>query len=155
QVQAPGFVYATSIAVPISVTAGHLLLAVMYWDHTQDPVTLVDTFGFTWTPLPKLEVVRACGGGRGAATELRAMYTRIVATGGGTVRLTQTMSAPPLGVFLVEYDGVDMANPIGPMTTQISPSASMNMFMPALSADAPGVIFAFFGDTMGMGDCTA
>jgi hypothetical protein len=154
QIQAPPYASAPSQSVMIDLTAGHLVVAAVYWDQTPNTVTLADTAGLTWTAAPKYEIPAVCGGSTGNATGAQLYYAQVSSPVMTTVTVSQTSGAQPLGVMLVEYAGLAMTNVVEAESGQVAPSASNAMFVPSFTTTRDTMVVVFFNETLGSGTMT-
>jgi hypothetical protein len=153
QVQAPGFKSAVTTSATLNETAGNLVVAAVYWDQAPNTVTLTDSAGLAWIPLTPYETPggTGCGGTTGNASGAQLYYAQVTVTGANTVTVTQTSGTQPLGVMLLEYAGIATVDPVDVTSGQLAPAASNQMIVPAMTTSSPGVIVAFFNDTVGSG----
>jgi len=154
-VVAPGYQGAAQVTDSVDGTLGDFLVAAIYWDESPDTVTLADTLGLAWASLPAQGIPSVCGGSTGNATGAQLWYAPVTVSGLNSITATQTSGTQPLGLFVLEYAGIDNANPIDATSAQIAPASSNNVFMPELTAHDDDVIVALFNDTISFGTMTA
>lgn len=142
---------ASSQASSITPAVGDLLVAALYWDESPDTITLSDSLHLAWTTLPAQGLVLACGGPSGNATGAQLAYAIVDAAGADVVTVAQTAGTHPLGMFLLEYAGVDTAQPLDVTAGLVAPSASSVMTGPVVTTTATDAIVALFVDTISFG----
>jgi hypothetical protein len=147
-VAAPGYGSGPIQEDEVRLAAGDFVVAVAYWDQTPDTVTLTDTLGLAWTAGPTEAIGSNCGGGTGNGTGAQLFFATAAAAGSGTVTVTQTSGTQPLGVFVLDYENI---GGVDSTASAVAPSSSTAMVAPPVTATDPGVVVAFFGDTIGMG----
>ena len=151
QVVAPGYVGAASQTIAIDQTAGNFLLVATYWNQNADTVAVSDTLGNAYQNRPVVKVPLVCGGGTGDSTVAQLWYAPITTTGTNMVTVAQSVGVQPLGMMLLEYTGVALADPIAAGSELAASMSSHTATAKPVVTTATTTIVAFFGDTIGNG----
>ena len=156
-VTAPGYQKAAQVTDSVTGTLGDFLVAAIYWDQAPDAITLTDTLGLPWTSLAVQGIATGglgCGGPTGNATGAQLWYAPVTVAGPNSITAAQTSGTQPLGLFVLEYRGIDNGNAIDTTGAQLAPAASNDVFMPALTTHDDDVIVVLFSDTINIGTMT-
>jgi hypothetical protein len=135
----PGFQKAAMVSFSVAQTAGDFLVVAVYWDEAPDTVTFGDSLGLPWQSLPVQGLATTgCGGPTGNATGAQLWYASVAQTGTNTLTAVQTSGTQPLGMFALEYSGVDGANAIDTTAEQLAPTTSSSRSSTTPSRSARG-----------------
>jgi hypothetical protein len=150
QLATPGFVHATSMTIPVTLSPDDLAVVGVYWNQMTDPVTVGDTAGIAWQGGVEQAIDVGCNAGRG--TQARLWYASVTAAGSDEITVAQGTSTTPLGVYFADYSGVDPASPLAAQTGAIaSANPSNTMSAGTLTTPRDAVIVALFNDSNGTG----
>ena len=153
QIQQPMFVTGAQLTTMLDVTAGNVLVAIPYWNHSGSTVQVADSRANTWTALPRVSVPTGCN--QNVGTNAQIFVAAMTTTGPMMVTATQTIATNPLGLFLVEYSGIDIDAPVENSAGNAAPAASNEMRTGTLTTQEPTVIVAGFHNSEGMGTMVA
>lgn len=151
QVVNPPYDRVRAISLPIDVTAGNVLVAFAYWNRAAASMAVTDTLGLAWSSRPPQQGPTSCGDNLGLGMQM--FYASVATTGSTTVTATQSTGTDGIGLFVVEYAGLDAVSPVE-MTTGMTAQSSSNLMTTGPITMNDGVILAAFQDSEGSGVMT-
>jgi hypothetical protein len=144
QVLAPGYQRAAQVSIPAVDVAGDLVLAAVYWNTVGTSVEVTDTLGLAWTALPSQHSITCM-------SDIQMWFAIVAQSGSNTFTVTQSAGTMPLGMYIVEYSGIDPVNPVEATTGMLAPGASNAMTAGTLATTNNTLVVALFNDVNGNG----
>jgi hypothetical protein len=136
-----------SRSASITETAGHLLVAAVYWNGS-DTASISDSLGNTWNSVPVQN-------NAATATDVRIFYAQNVKGGANTVTVKQPW-AVTVGFYLIEYSGIATTNALDATSGKIAPGSSHSIDSGNVTTTGcRDLVVGLFADTWGGGTMAA
>jgi hypothetical protein len=150
QTLTPPFVDAAKISAQMTLTAGHVVIVVPYWNDSSHTITVSDTTAQTWMPAARGSVPTGCS--RNLGTNVQMFYAPVRSSGATTVSATQSGGAGLMGMFIVEYSGLVATDPFDTTAGKAAQTASNLITTGRVTTTSFDLLVAGFHDSDGGGE---